>query len=78
MDIEIIKKQPISQLMKDELTKLNQKNKERPEEMLIFYTDGSLKRASRKEDSTVDQMGSDWVQLDKKEEKILSKGCFGT
>jgi hypothetical protein len=78
LDIEIIKKQHISQLMKEELIKLNQRNKERPDEILIFYTDGLLKRALGKEASTVDQMGSGWVQLDRKEEKILSEDCFGT
>ena len=78
MDIEIIKKQHISQLMKDELMKLNQKNKERPKETLIFYTDGLLRRALGKEGSVVDQMGSGWVQLDEKEEKVLSESCFDT
>jgi ribonuclease HI len=77
LETEIIQKQSISQAMKIELIRKKDLNQENLEDTLVFYTDGSLKKDSKKGISSPDRMGAGWLQVDTKEEIILDEGYFG-
>ena len=58
LEVKLIKKQQISQELKAELIEKNQKIRLRSdEESLVFYTDGSLRRAPNLDDNEPDCMG---------------------
>jgi hypothetical protein len=75
LDIELIKKQQLSQILKEELIHKNQKNKLENNKELIFYTDRSLKKSENSIES--DYMGVGWVQVDSNEEKVIDEGTIG-
>ena len=77
LDVELIRKQRISQELKDDLIRRNQTNHMRKESELIFYTDGSLRRSSTEEKPKIDRMGIGWVQVDDDEKVIIDEGRVG-
>jgi hypothetical protein len=77
LDVELIKKQRFSQVLKEELIQKNEENKLRINEVLIFYTDGSLKKSAIENTIESEHMGIGWVQVDGKEEKVIDKGTIG-
>jgi len=76
LDIELIKKQRLSEKLKKELIGKFIKNQAENNEELIFYTDGSLKKIS-KDGLESDCMGAGWVQLNANEEEAIDKGAVG-
>ena len=54
-----------------------QMNKNLKEDILVFYTDCSLKKIRNKDGEKMRQMGASWVQVDKKEEKVFEEGYIG-
>ena len=57
LDIEFIKKQQLSQVLKEELVYKNQRNKLKNNEELIFYTDGLLKKTLTESSVESDRIG---------------------
>ena len=55
----------------------NQKNKLENNKELIFYTDGSLKKAATENSTETDRMRIGWVQVDSEEEKVIDEGTIG-
>ena len=77
IDTELIKKQHISQVLKEELISKNQKNHIGGEDELIFYTDGSMKSLHPGKSTAEMVMGAGWVQVDSEEGIVLDKGKIG-
>jgi len=77
LDIELIKKQRLSQELKEELIQKNQKNKLENNKELIFYTDRSLKKSATENSTETDRMGIGWVQVDSEEEEVIDEGTIG-
>jgi hypothetical protein len=77
LDIELIKKQRLSKEIKELLISKNQKNQLNTDNELIFYTDGSLKKAATNNASDFDHMGAGWIQVDTEEEKVIDEGAIG-
>jgi ribonuclease HI len=77
-DIEIIKKQKISNSIKELLIEKHRRIKENnvKQEELIFYTDGSLIKA-KKGNQDPDSIGAGWVQVNNKEEYVIDEGAIG-
>src|SRR5690349_2911334 len=77
-DIEIIKKQKISNSITELLIEKHKRIKENniKQEELIFYTDGSLVKAEKKNQDP-DYMGAGWVQVNNKEEYVIDEGAIG-
>ena len=77
LDIELIKKQRLSQNLKKDLIKRNRKSYTREDPELVFFTDGSLRKSQASVGPKEDHMGVGWVQVDNKEEAILDEGKVG-
>ena len=74
LDIELIRKQHLSQNLKNNLIQRIYANQLLNEPEMTFYTDGSLRKSLPEEGPCIDRMGLGWVQVDGKEEVVLDKG----
>ena len=73
LETELIKKQLISIKLKEDFIQRVQENKKFKKNTLVFYTDGLFKEFIKPDRSKDRQIGASWMQVNRKEEKILKK-----